>query len=1636
MKNFVIGSGSRFSSHFVRGAECTYVKSSFICVKKKLFVRKLTSTSRELKWDDKENNKVKVEDINPGDDIYIQKQKDFLRKFDEENTQGEDYTTVRIENKNDQINSEFMLNNEKYVSFIKKYNNVKVKKSRFSKNAELQDSEKSLWEILKEKEDYLKNKKKMKTYQKELDHKMEREYEKIKKEENYIELDQNREKNQEQMYNHRKHKGKKKRDIESVHDDIDMFLRNDETYVNDIKSYDEIYDDSRKCTSTANRGATAAATHTDAATHMDAATNTAATVTTEDGYVASEKQNLDKDDLSVHNMIEEEMRRHATSYGDNGQTDERGKRASEILINDLNSKDSSSFCAKFDNSLFVNEVDDITAKKCIGELFRGEEKGEKVDPVMRKNLEKVRKDEGKEQTEEKNVVEVKPAEIVERISGENLSTIIDENIDNLIIQREIKREKTVSGVINVVYSNLHNCDAINLSSALLKISKLIDSYQKQSIIKNYMYMCIIKKIEEKLSTFEISNLVQIFYAFVKIDHLPFFFNDIINNMNSRLNEAEPKQLCSILYTLSNIIIETNESRNFKNKIIDIVKRDISSFVCLNDVICLLTSLSKLKYKDVNIYYELSKKIENNLDQLTIKNVSNILWSFSNINYTSKLVKNVKKIIEKNIHNAHYLDIINLIYSLTKLNEYDDHLFNEVFYNAVNIYLHNMSVKNLCIILWSYTYANVDKPDLYINILTKINENMKQISTKDIVSILTCLSRIKYNYRYKYLYNHLKNKVIKNLYAFTPLQLTNVIYYSSFLDIYDHKYYYLLVQQIYDIRKLLYLENLTLILYALKNISYLNVQNRHVFNLICHILEQIKKKYKLLCGEDCVNIMLILEDLKKYTHQGYLSFSHIDITTSEGNGPLDTIPMGYVACSTKEGDSSTPANETATRSSGGETATHASDGRSLNNYMDIFDEGVHLNQLEVENEEDVYLPYINDLLYEQIKIRLNNFWHLNIKDVNNLLIIMKNSNMYDDVILNMIMRQIVPVLLKSSNIEFLIFLSNIASNKNLKFIALTHMSRRPKLISVFKKKINSITSSILANFQVDSYIHQDGPPINMYDANIGDYTSPARGLLEETKINTDVQAASIGDSDTAALSSYVDTAPLSSYIDTAALHSHNDTAALRSHNDTAALHSHNDTAALHSHNDTSSINCSIQHRRSRVDLNSCVALCYACFNIHYEDDNILKLYDVVEHMIIQEKKPINSVMLINYIYILTLTNNKIALASQLAQEYTNNRYHDDMEKMKEKITNNDHQRCDERDNLHIKESHHCNLSFNLFYEENDKLSTYVEKGDKETSLILLKLLYINILLNKYNYMYHMLSEICKYSDNFYTHEFLTLSKQVCYYIYNFCDFFCKNKDMHYTWIKVHNNVYINDEHIYLELNYERTNINLINADTNNRMVNQSFENKKISKTLDNNLNIATFFYNILNYNLDDMYSKNTNSMNSKKERKKVKMFHFDHIISDVLNFVSDIEGVYTQSVQMYMCVRAYFCSLNVQYKGSHVHENIYKICCSFPYERHLIDLISYEVNITTRRRSLPITQATAVDGPAAEATCLKRYYHDLCFAFHSVNFRDLYNSIKDKNVICYIFNIIKKIKKDLRDIPNNAEKLEEKEFWENLKYATP
>ncbi|KAI4837286.1 hypothetical protein MKS88_003756 [Plasmodium brasilianum] len=1626
--------------------------------------RKEVDEAVNLEEDRDAEEEVQVDEpTHESDNVFVQKQKEFIHKFDEENCDKEEHSTVKILNKNDTRSSDFLLHNEKYVNFIKKYNqNRRCKKNRFSKYSEqvIEEDDKSLWEILKEKEDYLKNKKKLKSYQKELDYKMSREYEKLKKEEMFLLVDQNKQNGQkrkkEQMDSYgknvddnivveaeeegkKKKKKKKKSIIEDVHDDIDAYLKNDNTFVNDIKSYNEIYQDHLLIQEKGDDD------------HLDQMSKV-------DGTPSNDSTNLEKDDFNVNCLIQEELKTKAIFHSIGKPNREHKNIESDILVDDLTTPNDNSSDSKVNSSLFVEEVEEITAKKCIKGLIEGKAGNEssKVAEGVKESKEmkeatKCNEGQLEHMKQDNHTIEITPIEILNRLSGESLSSIIDGNIDNLIIQREIKKEKTANGIINVVYNNLNNCDKINLSSALVKMSKLLDSYQKQSIIKNYMYLSIIKKIEENLSTFEISNLVQIFYAFVKIENFPFFFNDIISSINNKLDEAMPKQICSILYTLSNIIIETNESRMLKMKIIDKIKRNLSSFVCLNDVICLLTSLSKLKYKDVHTYYQLSKKIEENMDQLSIKNVSNILWSFSNINYTSQLVKNIKKIIEKHIHDANYMDIINIIYSLTKLNEYDDHLYNDVFYNAINVYLHNMNVKNLCIILWSYTFANVDKPDLYINILTKINENMNQITTKDVVSILTCLSRIKYNYRYKYLFNHLKNKVIKNVYAFTPLQLTNIIYHSSVLEMYDHKYYYVLVQQIYQIRKLLYLENLTLILYALKNICYLNIQNLDIFKLISYIFEQVGKKYKLLCGEDCVNITLIINDLMKYSNQGYLSFTHI---CNLNNGENYAHPY-----------------------------MHVEDQSGANNYVDIFDDNVKIDHF-AHDKEEVYLPYINDLLYEQIKIRLNNFWQLNIKDVNNLLIIMKDGCMYDDVILNMIMRQIIPILLKSTNIEFLIFLSNITSNRNLKFIALTHLSRRPKLISVFKKKINSITCYILNSCEDGQYSSVDSNFEYVHDA-------PDTGYAQMRNVTSTYEE---GQGVKRILQNGVMmTENVHPFGETLEEHMTSGEATKWNVPNDKNYRSEMKSAVSSSAVTSSSwVNYDIQ-KRTRVDLNSCIALCYACFNMHYEDDNILKIYDIIEHMITEERKSINSYMLINFLYILTLTNNKIPLASHLSQEYMKHRYGRDIEQQNEKIkkkknlSNKMRQNEDikmygnedikiykngdikiykngdikiykngdikiykngdikmhKNEDIKIYENEDINiyknedikiyknedvkisertisseqnnysdaymahdtvegsprLSFNLFYEENDKLSSYIEKGDEDTSLILLKLLYVNIILNKYNYLYHILSEICKYSEHFYTHEFIMLSKQVCYHIYNFSDFFCKNKDMQYTWNKIQENVYINDEHIYLDLNFERTNINLINEENGDKTVNKLLGNKKICKSLDNNINIAKFFYYILNYSMENIGFRSANSTTSKKERKKVKMFHFDHVISDILNF------------------------LNVQYKGSYTHENIYKICCSFPYERHLIDLLSYEDVLYPSHKPLLSSELRQ------KQLALKGW------TVHSINFRDLYNSIKDKNIICYIFNIVKKIKKDLKNLPNNEKKMEEKEFWENIKYAS-
>ncbi|KYO01909.1 hypothetical protein PGSY75_0621700 [Plasmodium gaboni] len=1581
----------------------------------KIFVNKFSSINNSNinhnNSNSNSNNNSNIDDVINKDsydnnDLYLNKQKEFLSIFDNDESSKqikEQQSTVKIFNNKDMINSknELLLNDKTYNNFITQYNDIKLKNkyrdkdkiNRFSNNVNLHDEEKSLWEILKEKEDHSKLKKKMKTFHKDMNEKINREYEKIKKDEKYLDSQNdhidnkykkgnkkfitnnnnnfqnvsdhtgvytNKEEPMKNYNNYIKKNKKNNIDLENINEDIDTFLQNDKKYINDIKSYDEIYQEGLSVHNNSKENIKMENIYEDNLNENKNKIN-------KNEYMLNDH----KDEIDINNLIQEDLKYQTGSSQINPYGKKMNKLASDILINDLNEPQNNNInnnnkcnvSIDWEKSLFVDERDDISAKVCIDKLSKGQFNDEKKNMIS-KDLEILHNNNNNNNNDmissESCVVDIKANDIIKKISGENLSTIIDGNIDNLIIQREIKKEKSVSGIINVLYNNLKNCDIINLSSALVRISKLIDSYQKESIIKNYMFLSIIKKIEENMNLFEISNLVQLFYAFVKIDYYPYFFNDIIFGINNKIDELNTKQICSVFYTLSNIILETNESRSLKLKMIDLIKRNISSFVCLNDIICLLTSLSKLKYKDVYVYYDMSKKIEDNIDNLNMKHISNILWAFSNVNYTSKLVKKVKKIIEKNIHQANYLDIVNIIYSLTKLNEYDEYLYNDVFYNAINIYIHNMTIKNLCIILWSYTYAsNIEKHDLYINILTKINENMKHITTKDIVSILTCLSRIKYNYRYKDLFNHLKNKIIKSLYSFTPLQLTNVIYHSSFLDIYDHKFYYLLIQQAYQIRKLLYLENFTLILYALKNISYLNVHNFHVFQLISYILHQIKNKYKLLSGEDCINIMLIIKDLQMYENSGYFSFTNIQ-KNYINNNDYHSIDQNNANNSMNEQNNKCQEKHN----------------NKINNIINIFDDNVDLEYMHFKNNnetdkevgeiEEIYLPYINDLLYEQIKIRLNNFWQLNIKDVNNLLIIMKNMHMYDDIIINMIMRQIIPILLKSTSMEFLIFLSNINPNKRLKYIILTHLSRRPKLISVFKKKINSITSRILNNVE-----ENDQPFI----LNNGQLT------YDESNTNTNNHH-----------------------------HNHKDNLVdINKNEKISQVICDNTNIDNYDNEQKKNALCHIginkKNIKTNVDINSCIALTYACFNIHYEDDNILKLYDIIEHMILEEKKGINSFMLINFIYILTLTNNKLELAKRLSQEYMHFRYETDLD---QKHLDTSHQ-IENNNNINnsannfisnnVCKTTNPNISFNLLYnDEQDNVSfSYIENGDEESCLILLKLLYVNIILNNYNYLYHILSEISKYSNSSYSHEFLTLSKQVCYHIYNFTDFISKNKEITHLWIKVFDNVYICEDNIYMDLDYERTTVNLINQEEN-QIVNLQLNNKKICKGIDNNLNIAKFFYYILNFNMEDINNGGVNHLVSKKEKKKVKMFHFDHIITDILNF------------------------LNIEYKGSYTHENIYNICCSFPYERHLIDLISYEDVLYPSNKPLLSSELRQ------KQLALKGW------TVHSINFRDVYNSIKDKNIISYIFNICKKIKKNLNTLTSQEKKMEEKDFWENLKYA--
>ncbi|ETW19668.1 hypothetical protein PFFVO_01475, partial [Plasmodium falciparum Vietnam Oak-Knoll (FVO)] len=219
-------------------------------------------------------------------DLYLNKQKEFLSNFDNDeliNKIKEQQSTVQIFNEKDIINSknELLLSNKTYNNFIDQYNDIKLKNkyikkdkiNRFSNNVTLHDEEKSLWEILKEKEDYSKMKKKIKTFHKDMDEKINREYEKIKKDEKYLDNQNNNMHNKykkgnkkvitnnkkfqnmhddtcvdpdkeehKKNYNHYIKKNKNNNiNFENINEDIDTFLQNDKKYITDIKSYDEIY---------------------------------------------------------------------------------------------------------------------------------------------------------------------------------------------------------------------------------------------------------------------------------------------------------------------------------------------------------------------------------------------------------------------------------------------------------------------------------------------------------------------------------------------------------------------------------------------------------------------------------------------------------------------------------------------------------------------------------------------------------------------------------------------------------------------------------------------------------------------------------------------------------------------------------------------------------------------------------------------------------------------------------------------------------------------------------------------------------------------------------------------------------------------------------------------------------------------------------------------------------------------------------------------------------------------------------------------------------------------------------------------------------------------------------------------------
>jgi hypothetical protein len=472
---------------------------------------------------------------------------------------------------------------------------------------------------------------------------------------------------------------------------------------------------------------------------------------------------------------------------------------------------------------------------------------------------------------------------------------------------DIQASKRVSDILVALEMSPRQSDAVT-SESLYCISKLCsrdrNKNRLQSIIVDHRFKALVGELGSRIDIMAPDELCKVFWSLVKLKifHETSWAIDLLKTITT--TDTTKLSLESTRFALLALadIQKTSRATSNRNLIFEISRltnaclgKVVSNIHSIpsTELISITTSLARLGRNEPVVMKTIADRIVNRIDTVSTEDLTSILWSFTTLKVVdSVLYSKIQGMLESRAPiDCSRRNLVELVWALAKgkpstadgsLSE----LFKFTFAPLMRNHMLDMSVRELCTVLWSFATAEVVDMDFYNDVAHGLIPLVKEMNAHDVSSVVWGLAGV--NYSHGDLFKSLRRQAVLLLHEFSPLQLSRVVYGLGVAGVNVDAFVEACIARMH----LLYTQNIVEILIGISSGTEQGLELTEPF------LETLEIQAKNISGRDAVQILKILGSLgyqNAFGRHKSLIDALEDIVRRRFNCSGRWIPNGYDVC---------------------------------------------------------------------------------------------------------------------------------------------------------------------------------------------------------------------------------------------------------------------------------------------------------------------------------------------------------------------------------------------------------------------------------------------------------------------------------------------------------------------------------------------------------------------------------------------------------------------------------------------------------------------------------------------------------------------------------------------------------------------